>query len=272
MQSLFNHRQVKTSRFRRTARAVTDMILAIAIGIFLCLTPADGFAKDPPPEYYDGGAIDLYAHFFFWVNRQLFTVINAVSDALPGELAPAEHDESGIEPPQTELGRGIGNVASNLVNEPITAVTNFIMMDFATAWTAVQRFAINSTIGLFGWNDVARDWGLKPTVTDIGLLMCKEGVGEGGYVVLPLVGPRTVRDAAADIILTNVILWSFTALALGTGVGLRTIILAETIELAVDLFATRQIDPRAKVSHFDNFAAVRRSYLKQRRERCGSKD
>ena len=145
------------------------------------ITPTYCLAKDPPPEYYDGGALDLYAHFFFWVNRQLFTVINAVSEALPGDLAPPQHDDSGLEPPQTELGRGIGNVASNLVNEPITAVTNLIMLDFATAWTAVQRFAINTTVGLLGWNDVAREWGLKPTVTDFGLLLCKEGVGEGGY-------------------------------------------------------------------------------------------
>jgi len=256
---------------RLSARAIARQSMALVLALALGLTPLPGRAADPPPEYYDGGLFDWYAHFFFWVNRQLYTVINGVADALPGEPAQTDQtgpDQTGIAQPQTVLGRGVANVASNLVNEPITAVTNLIILDLPTAWTAVQRFAVNSTVGILGWHDVASDWGLKPSVTDIGLVLCKAGVGEGAYIVVPFIGPRTLRDGVADIVLTNLILWSLTAAFLGTGASLQTILIAESIELVADLFATRQIDPQAKVSHYDDFAAVRQAYLEQRRERC----
>lgn len=238
--------------------------------LFLCalLVPGPVWAVDPPPEAYDGGIFDWHAHIFFWVNRQIFRVINQMSDWLSAGEPETVVDASGVTQPRSALERGIGNVAANLVNEPVTAVTNLAIGDFSTAWTAVKRFSINSTVGIFGWYDVAQDMGLPSTVTDIGLILCKAGVGEGAYVVLPFVGPRTLRDGLSDMVLTNVILWSLTATVLGTGASLKTIIVAETIEIAADLLATRQIDPHAKVSHFDDFKAVRKAYLEQRRARC----
>lgn len=250
-------------------RQPPSLAAALALALTVLLTPPSARAADPPPpEAYDGGIFDFQARIGFWINRQIFSVINTVGDWV--QSGPKTEESARPVPPQTAFGRGVSNVAANLVNEPITAVTNLAMGDVSTAWVATKRFAINSTVGLFGWYDVAKDWGLKPTVTDVGLILCAAGVGEWSYVVLPFVGPRTVRDGLADVVLTNLILWSMVGVTLGTGASLRTILIAEAIEVGADLLATRQIDPNAKVVHYNDFDAVRAAYLEQRRARCAA--
>jgi phospholipid-binding lipoprotein MlaA len=160
-------------------------------------------------------------------------------------------------------------MASNLVNEPITIVSSLAVGDLATAWHASERFAINSTVGFLGWYDRARGYGLAPVQSDIGLALCHYGVGEGGYLVLPLIGPRTVRDAVADVMIVNAILWTSLAAVLGTGASLETFLVAETIEIAADIVATRQMDPHAVALDGLDYEATRREYLRQRRQRCG---
>jgi phospholipid-binding lipoprotein MlaA len=225
----------------------------------------------PPADSYDGGILDTYSRALFWFNRQVYDGLNAVTDALAGGKPDAPVGETGLSgPARTAIGRGVGNMASNLVNEPVTALAGALSGDFAGAANAVGRFSVNTTVGLLGWNDVAADWGLEPKITDIGLVMCQAGVGEGGYVVLPFIGPRTVRDAVADVVLVNAVLWTAVGASLGTGASWRTIAIAEAVEIVADIVATRQIDPNAKVVHFDDYEAVRKAYLEQRRIRCTS--
>lgn len=228
-------------------------------------------AVPPPADSYDGGILDTYSRALFWFNRQVYDGLNAVADALAGGKPDAPVGETGLSgPARTAVGRGVGNMASNLVNEPVTALASAVSGDFAGAANAVSRFGINTTVGLLGWNDVAADWGLEPKITDIGLVMCQAGMGEGGYVVLPFIGPRTVRDAVADVVLVNAILWTAIGASLGTGATWRTIAIAEAVEIVADIIATRQIDPNAKVVHFDDYEAVRQAYLEQRRIRCAA--
>lgn len=270
--------------FRRlTAGAACAALMATSVPAaaapvpVVALDPAGPQASavgDPPPEYYDGGMLDYYSRALFWFNRQVYTGLNAVSDALtggkPGAAPPDEEArEAGLSgPSQSAFGRGVGNVASNLINEPVTALASAASGDFSTAANAVGRFGVNTTVGLLGWNDVAAEWGMEPKITDIGLVLCQAGVGEGGYVVLPFIGPRTLRDGFADVVLVNAVLWTAIGATLGTGASWRTIVIAESVEIVADIIATRQIDPNAKVVHFDDFEAVRKAYLEQRRARC----
>jgi phospholipid-binding lipoprotein MlaA len=159
---------------------------------------------------------------------------------------------------------------SNLVNEPLTLLSSLLVGDLPTAWNAAQRFGINSTAGVLGWWDEASLRGHKPAPADVGLSLCRMGVGEGGYVMLPFIGPRTWRDAAADVVLVNAVLWTTTGAIFSSGLSLQTIMIAEAIEVAADIVATRQIDPRAKELHFDDFEKMRSDYLKQRRQRCAA--
>ncbi len=57
-----------------------------------------------------------------------------------------------------------------------------------------SRFLINSTFGAFGFFDVATPLGLKAHNEDFGQTMAVWGVGQGPYLVLPLIGPNTIRD------------------------------------------------------------------------------
>ena len=56
------------------------------------------------------------------------------------------------------------------------------------------RFGMNSTVGILGVLDVASDAGLEKHNEDFGQTLGRWGVGNGAYVVLPILGPSTVRD------------------------------------------------------------------------------
>jgi phospholipid-binding lipoprotein MlaA len=89
---------------------------------------------------------------------------------------------------------GIGNGFDNLV------YFNVIFNDFLQAkWNQglgdAGRMATNSTIGIGGIFDVATGWGLPAHENDFGITLGKWGYGPGPYIVLPLFGPSSVRDA-----------------------------------------------------------------------------
>jgi phospholipid-binding lipoprotein MlaA len=90
---------------------------------------------------------------------------------------------------------GIGRFFKNVGVLPRFA-NDLFQLQFKQGSTEVARFGINSTLGVGGLFDPADKWfGLKQEDNDFGLTLAKYGVGEGPYVVLPLLGPSTVRDA-----------------------------------------------------------------------------
>src|SRR6202011_1321500 len=71
---------------------------------------------------------------------------------------------------------------------------------FKQAGVETARFATNSTLGVAGLFDPADEWfGLKQEPNDFGLTLAKYGVKEGPYLVLPIFGPSTVRDALGKV-------------------------------------------------------------------------
>ena len=220
-----------------------------------------------------------YNHLIFALNRTVYWLLgsvlgsdkaaaNAPDSPSPGAPARGALARGEEVPPSLSPAAGPGRVISNLVNEPLTALSSLAVGDMSTAWNAVQRFGINSTVGVLGWWDEASTMGYEPEPADIGLSLCRMGVGEGGYVMLAFVGPRTYRDGVADIVLVNALMWTATAAIFTGGMSLQTIIIAETIELTADIVATRQIDPRAKELGYNNYEKQRADYLTQRRARC----
>ena len=201
-------------------------------------------------------------------NRIIFAINHAVYSFL-GSLTGGDAPPPPAETPPAAPSPGPGRVISNLINEPLTALSSLVVGDLPTAWNAVQRFGINTTVGVLGWWDEASSMGYAPEPADVGLALCRWGVGEGGYVMLPFIGPRTYRDGFSDVVLVNALLWTTTAAVFSSGLSVQTIIIAETIEVAADIVATRQIDPRAKELNFDDYEKQRTDYLAQRRLRCG---
>ena len=254
---------------RMPRRSVLSSIAGAAIiAVAMACVPARAQPLVLAPEEHDGGLLDAVSRKLFVLNRYVTSGLSSAGHWLSGsaEVATDAHDA-----PPSALGRGIGNAASNIVNEPVTAVVGLAVGEFETSWHATKRFAVNSTAGLLGWYDVAdTNWGLPRRHEDVGLVLCRAGFGEGGYIVLPLVGPRTLRDGAADIVVTNAVLWSIIGATAGTGLSLQTILIAEAFEIAADIMATRQMDSYAAEMNFDDYDRMRAAYLSQRRERCAA--
>jgi phospholipid-binding lipoprotein MlaA len=92
----------------------------------------------------------------------------------------------------------IRNFFMNL-KEPITAENDILQGSFVRAGQSLGRFGLNTTVGLVGLMDVAGDMGLKRHEEDFGQTLGTYGVGEGPYLVLPVLGPSSFRDVAGRV-------------------------------------------------------------------------
>ena len=95
---------------------------------------------------------------------------------------------------------GVGNSLDNLSNL-VTIPNNILQGDLKKAGINTGRFVINTTVGILGLIDVAEYIGLSEyEKEDYGQSLAKLGVGPGCYLVLPVLGPSTVRDTAASFV------------------------------------------------------------------------
>lgn len=88
---------------------------------------------------------------------------------------------------------GVDNVFNNLLF-PVRFINNILQFKLVNASEELARFGINSTFGLLGIMDVAKDINLKPHKEDFGQTLGFYGVGSGFHVVLPFIGPSNMRD------------------------------------------------------------------------------
>lgn len=125
------------------------------------------------------------------VNRLVFSANEAVDFLL---LDPAVTFYTAVVP---EVARDrMSGVLANL-RAPVTFVNDLLQGERERAGITLGRFMVNTTFGLGGMFDMASAFGLPPPhVEDFGQTLAVWGVGEGPYLVLPLLGPSTLRDAA----------------------------------------------------------------------------
>jgi len=96
-----------------------------------------------------------------------------------------------------------GNALSNLSNL-ITIPNNILQGDFGSAANNSARLVINTTLGIAGIFDPANSFGFeKREKEDFGQSLGVMGVGEGCYLVLPVLGPTTIRDTVGSLIAMN---------------------------------------------------------------------
>lgn len=88
----------------------------------------------------------------------------------------------------------IGYILRNL-NEPIILANNLLQGELEDGRNTIWRFIFNSTLGVAGIFDVSTDLGIPYKKEDLGLTFASWGVEPGPYLVLPVLGPSTVRDA-----------------------------------------------------------------------------
>ena len=99
----------------------------------------------------------------------------------------------------TQIKSGVSNSLDNLSNV-ITIPNNILQGDFSKAGINTGRFILNTTIGILGIIDVASHMGFSEyEKEDYGQTLASHGTGPGCYIVLPVLGPSTARDAAASV-------------------------------------------------------------------------
>jgi phospholipid-binding lipoprotein MlaA len=153
--------------------------------------------------------------------------------------------------------RGFHNFFDNLAVVR-RVVNNTLQLKLTGAGTELTRFTINSTIGLVGFFDVAKDaFGIEQRDEDTGQTFGVWGMGPGPYLILPLLPPLTVRDGigyAFDIAMTPYMYFIPWYASFG---GKATDIVNER-SLNLDRFE------RVAESTVDLYGAVRNAYLQRR--------
>ena len=128
------------------------------------------------------------------INRATFAFNMALDKVLFRPVA------TGYRKLPSPLRTGTSNALNNISNL-VTIPNNILQGDFKAAGNNTARFIINTTIGIIGIFDPANILGFeKLEKEDFGQTFGAMGVGEGCYLVLPVIGPSTVRDALGSLV------------------------------------------------------------------------
>lgn len=151
-------------------------LAAVTVG---CVSLPEGY-RDPrdPWESYNRGM-----HLF---NRDFDRVVFQPVAEVYRELAPDPVD------------RGVTNFFNNL-RDFTSAANNLFQLKLSRAATDVGRILVNSTVGILGLVDVASNLDMPSYKEDFGQTLGYWGIGPGPYLVLPLLGPSTVRDTVGMV-------------------------------------------------------------------------
>ncbi|MGV3628145.1 MAG: MlaA family lipoprotein [Betaproteobacteria bacterium] len=186
------------------------------------------------------------------LNRGVYKFNDAVDTVL---LKPVAEIYQGVVPPIARTG--IRNVFNNL-NDVIVALNNLLQGKFTEAASDVGRIAINTTAGLLGLFDVATPAGLEKHAEDFGQTLGYWGIGDGPYLVLPILGPRNLRDTGGLVVdsLTDPVTYIDPSRDRNQVMGLRL------VSRRAELLGASQL---LSVAALDEYEFVRDAYIQRRR-------
>lgn len=150
----------------------TAALALLSLAVVGCATTAERDPADP----------------FQPVNRSIYSFNDSIDRAALKPVAVAYRDHT-----PTWFRTGVGNFYQNL-STPATAVNNLLQGKPVAAAQDTLRFIINTTLGWGGVLDVASGAGLPQHDEDLGQTLGKWGLPAGPYLVIPLLGPSSLRD------------------------------------------------------------------------------
>src|ERR1700722_15071780 len=178
---------------RRVARRVLSWICA---GLFASIVACPAGAQEAwspfsraPRDPIEQGRIDSANDPAEAINRDIFKANKFFDDIILKPVARAY-----VERVSPELRQGIHNLTSN-VGEPIVFANDVLQGNVERALNTTQRFAVNTTIGIVGFVDVADTWGRPHHYADLGQTFGVWGIPAGPAVQIPILGPSDLRDA-----------------------------------------------------------------------------
>lgn len=153
---------------------------------------------------------------------------------------------------------GAARALTNL-GEPVTAAAALAAGETGIAAHAARRFGINMTLGLGGLRDAAAARGLAPRSFTLADAACRWGVPAGPYLVLPILGPATLRDAAAQ---------ALTAAALAQVLGSDAALAWGAADVMAAYVAAHPSLERLEAEALDSYAVLRSITLQRRAAAC----
>ncbi|MBA3563469.1 MAG: VacJ family lipoprotein [Gammaproteobacteria bacterium] len=166
-------------------RSTLVLLTAAALAACASASAQDGGAPTTGEEPGEAGDP------FETINRATYR-FNDVADTYV--LRPVAKTYQKITP--RPVRKGVTNFFANLLT-PVDIVNNLLQAKFVPALSDTGRLLMNTTLGLGGILDPATDAGLAVHDEDLGQTLAVWGVPAGPYVVLPFLGPSTVRDGLA---------------------------------------------------------------------------
>lgn len=163
-------------------RAVLLSLLLLSASASRADTPT---AAPPAVDSVEQGTYDPLER----VNRVIYKFNDRVDRAI---LKPVAKGYDAITP--NVVQHSIRSFFSNLLS-PTVVVNDVLQGKFRQSAADTGRFLVNTTVGIAGLFDVARHMGLKPHNEDFGQTLGVWGVGEGPYLVWPILGPKNLRDS-----------------------------------------------------------------------------
>lgn len=221
--------------FNQYKRACLSAVLVASMGVLGgCAT--SGNPKDPIEGF----------------NRAMFSFNDGLDRAVVKPVAQG-YDAVLPTPAKTGVSNFFGNIRDVFIG--VNNLAQGKVTDAVSDWT---RVVVNSTIGVLGLIDWASDMGLEKHDEDFGQTFGRWGVGPGAYVVLPVFGPRDVRDTVG-------LVGDLAADPLGRAhnvAGRNTLIAIRFISDRADLLPADKVIEEAAL---DKYSYIRDAYLQRRR-------
>ncbi|MBY0474778.1 MAG: VacJ family lipoprotein [Nitrosomonas sp.] len=204
------------------------------------------------------------------MNRAVFSFNEMVDDNV---FEPVARGYKKVMPDPLELV--VGNFFSNL-NDVVVITNSILQLNYESALATGARLLINTTFGIFGLIDIASDISAASDVNlskrneDFGQTLGHYGIGSGPYVVLPLLGPSSVRDTfgiAVDSFFMDPVTQGV------TGVFLHNVDYINSTAVRIPIAAARAVDTRAQLldvektleeAALDKYEFMRDAYLQRR--------
>ncbi len=180
----------------------------------------------------------------FWFNEKLDSFV----------LAPAAKGWDFVVP--SYIQTSVSNFFYNL-RFPITTFNDLLQGKVVYAASDVGRFLVNTTFGVAGFFDPASEVGLVFRWQDFGLTLGTWGVGTGPYVVLPVLGPSSVRDGSGLVVDTAASITPFF-------VGSYYLLAARSVDLVNTRTIYAETIQQARESSIDYYTFVRNAFLQRR--------
>lgn len=212
------------------------------------------------------------------MNRAVFNFNEMVYDNV---FDPVARGYKKVTPDPIEMM--VGNFFSNL-NDVVVVTNSVLQLNYESALVSSTRLLINTTFGIFGLIDIASDISAASDINlnkrdeDFGQTMGRYGIASGPYIVLPFLGPSSVRDTfgiAVDGFFIDPVTQGV------TGVFMKDVAYLNSVALRFPVAAARTVNARAQFldedktleeAALDKYEFIRDAYLQRRTSLVNNSD